>query len=149
MSPDNWVPGVHTLEDCADRCLQYNLGGHDKPCKAFVLGDWCDPKCCYLKDTDSEAILADGKGSTAGPISTCWHKTYQCVAKEGKHCKFPFIYKGITYDKCTKIEHSRFWCSTNTNSNNEYIGGNANWGDCTKDCPSKLTEGLRLGLQPP
>ena len=74
MSQANPIPGIHTLEDCADRCLQHSLElDHERPCKAFVFGTWCNPPCCYFKDTDNSDILRDVPGATSGPINTCWH----------------------------------------------------------------------------
>ena len=26
-------------------------------------------------------------------------------------CVFPFTYKGVIYNKCTKVNHHRLWCS--------------------------------------
>lgn len=43
-----------------------------------------------------------------------------------KECVFPFIYKGIEYHRCTGIEWTSLWCSTETTG--EFIDGE--WGNC-------------------
>ena len=48
--------------------------------------------------------------------------------KKTKQCVFPFVYKGIEYDRCTGFEWTALWCSTETTGNGEYIDGE--WGNC-------------------
>merc|ERR1712072_1647756 len=43
-------------------------------------------------------------------------------------CKFPFSYRGMTYNSCTMEGESRHWCSTKTDSNGDHVTGN--WGYC-------------------
>ena len=50
--------------------------------------------------------------------------------EKGKPCVFPFSYKGVNYTKCTDVDHSMHWCSTNTDENGHHIGGK--WGDCKR-----------------
>ena len=47
-------------------------------------------------------------------------------------CKFPFIYKGVTYTECTTKdeENGKFWCSTETDNQNNHIEGK--WTHCTQ-----------------
>ena len=44
-------------------------------------------------------------------------------------CKFPFIYKGQTYNACTKVDFYKFWCATQVDEKDHMpkIGG---WGYC-------------------
>ena len=52
-----------------------------------------------------------------------------------KPCVFPFTYKGITYNACTK-DHSmggNFWCGTAPEVNSVYAWES---GDCNDECPS-------------
>ncbi|KAL9955688.1 hypothetical protein ACROYT_G037046 [Oculina patagonica] len=30
---------------------------------------------------------------------------------QGRCCVFPFVYKGVSYDSCTSINHNKLWCS--------------------------------------
>jgi len=65
----------------------------------------------------------------------------KCFASSGngaaKHCVFPFKYNGITYHGCTKANHDKFWCSTKTTGNGEYIS--KEWGNCdTNACKGQL-----------
>ncbi|PFX26880.1 Delta-like protein 1 [Stylophora pistillata] len=46
---------------------------------------------------------------------------------QGRCCAFPFEYGGRTYDSCTKVAHSRLWCSLNK----VYKG---QWANCVNPC---------------
>ena len=35
---------------------------------------------------------------------------------QGRCCGFPFVYKGITYQSCTKVGYQRLWCSLDESS---------------------------------
>ena len=52
-------------------------------------------------------------------------------------CVFPFRFKGITYNTCTragnKANETEAWCSTWVTSTGEHIGNKGNWGNC---CPT-------------
>ena len=68
--------------------------------------------------------------------------------KDKKACVFPFVYKGITYDRCTSdhSENGKPWCAY------EQVEGpliemvEGKWGECELGCPglvfSKQGEGL-------
>uniref|UniRef100_A0A8C4RLJ8 Fibronectin type-II domain-containing protein n=1 Tax=Erpetoichthys calabaricus TaxID=27687 RepID=A0A8C4RLJ8_ERPCA len=43
-------------------------------------------------------------------------------------CVFPFIYKGVTYNSCTKVDSSQEWCSITTNYDEDKL-----WGYCTTE----------------
>ena len=66
------------------------------------------------------------------------HILGKCVTIGGedinKTCQFPFIYKEITFRKCTLVDHDEntYWCATDTNSTNHYIS--TKWGDCSEAC---------------
>ena len=63
--------------------------------------------------------------------------TNHCQTTSGKDCIFPFIYKGNTYNACTRTNlASLHWCSTAVDSSTGiYISGN--WGNCmtVPSCP--------------
>ena len=54
-------------------------------------------------------------------------------AEPGKICHFPFIWKGRTYEECTKTDWDQLWCSTEVDNNGEFIKDK--WGNC--DCIGK------------
>ncbi|XP_078701529.1 macrophage mannose receptor 1-like [Branchiostoma floridae x Branchiostoma belcheri] len=45
-----------------------------------------------------------------GPCTTADRK-FICQVSPGSKCHFPFTYKGKTYNSCTRVDHSRPWCS--------------------------------------
>ena len=48
------------------------------------------------------------------------------------YCKFPFIYQGKSYNKCTRADVTEgTWCSTETDSFGLYVG--SKWGWCVED----------------
>ena len=47
---------------------------------------------------------------------------------DGNCCSIPFVYKGVTYNSCTKADHDQLWCSLDS----EYKG---NWGNCALSPP--------------
>nr|XP_058950839.1 fibropellin-1-like [Pocillopora verrucosa] len=47
---------------------------------------------------------------------------------KGRCCGFPFVYKGITYQSCTKVGYHRLWCSLDEG---EYKG---QWANCVNPC---------------
>ena len=46
-------------------------------------------------------------------------------------CKFPFIYKNVTYDSCTKMDRDKFWCAAIVDDTNHLTS----WGYCNDLCP--------------
>ena len=61
---------------------------------------------------------------------------------EGQECVFPFKYKGITYNKCTKVdsENDKSWCAYDITPGTEVIADGQHWGDCSEECPGAGTE---------
>merc|ERR1711971_349435 len=45
-------------------------------------------------------------------------------------CQFPFIYKNVTYNSCTKKDHDKFWCATTVDATNH----KTSWGYCSDPC---------------
>ena len=59
-----------------------------------------------------------------------------CKTVEGDSCKFPFEYKGETYEACTLADsQTKFWCATYT-IGGKYVPGiyGECEGNCTKEC---------------
>ena len=46
-------------------------------------------------------------------------------------CKFPFIYKNVTYESCTKMDRDKFWCAAIVDDTNHLTS----WGYCNDLCP--------------
>ena len=62
-------------------------------------------------------------------------------------CKFPFIYNGVRYSKCTRKDASNLWCATTTDGNGNYVTNNwAYCGACKKNyiCPSTCSKSATL-----
>ena len=49
-----------------------------------------------------------------------------------EQCKFPFIYKGKTYNSCTSQDEIGYWCSTKTSADSVHVKGN--WEFCQDYC---------------
>ena len=48
-------------------------------------------------------------------------------------CKFPFIYKNVTYKSCTKKDYDKFWCATTVNAKNHLTS----YSYCDDLCPQE------------
>ena len=46
-------------------------------------------------------------------------------------CKFPFIYRNVTYNSCTKKDYNKIWCATTVNATNH----ETSFGICNALCP--------------
>lgn len=67
--------------------------------------------------------------------SSCgWGSSDVYRQSAGMNCKFPFIYKGVTYDSCTSEDHFMPWCPTSLNYAGEVVAGTGNWGNCADNC---------------
>ena len=80
------------------------------------------------------ALKIDFNQFTANPKN--FTETTGCTA-EIRQCKFPFVFNGNTYEKCTsdvlfeddaKIEETFHWCATSTNDDDSMKRGK--WGIC-------------------
>ncbi len=97
--------------------------------KRFIdlrLGCLSEPVCGYPENatTTITTIYCDG-----------WIPVFGGNAPQGSECAIPFIYKGVTYDRCITVDHELPWCST-TFLYEDY----REWGHCLdKVCGSKPT----------
>jgi len=75
-------------------------------------------------------------GTTAPPPTGC---ATVSGADPGQSCVFPFRYGGTLYNECifegNAPGDTEPWCSTLTDSNDDHVGGQGNWGFCASDCP--------------
>jgi len=85
-----------------------------------------DGKCCmfpftynhktYTKCTDADyngidwCYTADNDGSWGECITPCAGRAV--THNHARCCKFPFIYKGQKYNKCTTVDEDKPWCAT-------------------------------------
>ncbi|KAL9988897.1 hypothetical protein ACROYT_G003389, partial [Oculina patagonica] len=92
-------------------------------CRKFC-SQWCPRHCCSKKD--------DGKAT-----ASTWHQDISSqVCKDGAAtvggnargacCKFPFIYKGTVYWRCTAQDADKKWCSVT-----KVFNLDRKWGYCT------------------
>ncbi|XP_040579517.1 uncharacterized protein [Lepeophtheirus salmonis] len=59
-----------------------------------------------------------------------------CPTTNGQQCRFPFVYRGQTYNKCTTVDYEGvYWCATSLEADNEM----GNYGICHGNCPGVLT----------
>ena len=66
------------------------------------------------------------------------HCQFDCKTIRGKNCIFPFIYKGIEYKQCTKIDNAGVaWCSTHIDRS----GVTKYSGNCEESCPGAAEKG--------
>ena len=74
-------------------------------------------------------------------------KTKKFKLQAKNTCKFPFIYKNIRYDSCTK-KKKNFWCATTVDAENK----RTSWGYCNDLCPTdeswniKIVVGISVGV---
>ena len=61
----------------------------------------------------------------------------QCHTKEGKPCKFPFIYRRKVYNHCSDIDSDAgAWCATQVDQYKRYTA----FGYCGQGCPKAKGE---------
>jgi len=96
----------------------------------------CSPEYCPKYPEEVEGGTVDPFWSAHSQNPDTWRTG--CQTTKGDNCVFPFTYKGVVYDKCTKADHSKPWCSTKTNIEGHYISGH--WGDCSPTCLSGIID---------
>jgi len=70
-----------------------------------------------------------------------WIGTSSCLTINQKPCVFPFIYKEITYNSCTSVDHKDYWCATKVSEKGEYMW--RKWDHCDLDmCPRSCNEDI-------
>ena len=63
-------------------------------------------------------------------LSLAGNTNGECWTVKKERCIFPFTYKGLTHNSCTKAdsENGAYWCATEVQSNGEVVNGK--WEDC-------------------
>ena len=67
-----------------------------------------------------------------------------CKTDAGEPCKFPFEYKGVSYEKCTTKDQEVHWCYTNQW---DIAYGYTYSGNCDSNCPSEYPFGTCGGTE--
>lgn len=89
--------------------------------------------------TDADEQLASAGSITAPPLAVDSF-TPDCTVKVPEDCKFPFVYKGISYQSCTEVDAvGSTWCSTDS----DFAG---HWRQCTEPCKSLAMHGIVTGV---
>ena len=57
-------------------------------------------------------------------------------SKVGAECVFPFKYRGTMYKECIMIDDKQPWCSTKTDSQDNHMLDQGEWGHCSSECLS-------------
>lgn len=69
--------------------------------------------------------------------------------EEGRNCVFPFVFKGVVHNTCTKVDDpmNKPWCSTQVEvDTNQHISGE--WGHCVLNCPDDTRSPTPVPTQP-
>ena len=63
-------------------------------------------------------------------LSLAGNTNGECWTVKNEKCIFPFTYKGLTHNSCTKAdsENGAYWCATEVQSNGKVVNGK--WEDC-------------------
>ena len=122
-SPTYQIDGVNAGTSSID-CRRSHIQVMDD---ISQLGDESSPPCSTSGTTASP--------TAAPPPTGC---TTVSGADPGKSCVFPFRFNGVVYNECTfdgnAAGETEPWCSTLTDSNNDHVGGQGNWGFCSSNC---------------
>merc|ERR1719197_1167062 len=56
----------------------------------------------------------------------------QCRTVSGDLCVFPFTYRGVVHNTCTKVgdQYHKAWCSLKTDSTGRHVSNGGHWGYC-------------------
>ena len=126
--------------------------------------------CTYI--ADSQPWCATGTDDNGHLVSNDWgYCTAECPVMphthcrtvkggpiEGAFCRFPFRYKDVEYNMCTRVDHqltpdaveagvnsTQGWCATKVDAHGDYVPHH--WGICQAECrppKSKLVVMLSL-----
>ena len=111
--------------------LNENFFSFEKTCKNVTRGmNWKG------KDINitSQCLRHNSKCLATKELN--WYRFTGFTTKEIKlqaknPCKFPFIYKNVTYNSCTNQDaRDKFWCATSVNATNH----KTSWGYCNCSC---------------
>ncbi|XP_040580268.1 uncharacterized protein [Lepeophtheirus salmonis] len=100
-------------------------------CTTVENGDqpWCATYVNERRETEKW-----GNCEAGCPIGTTVRGS--CPTTNGQQCRFPFVYRGKTYNKCTNVDYQGvYWCATSLQANNEM----GNYGICNGSCPGVVS----------
>merc|ERR1719458_433646 len=93
-----------------------------------------------ITGSGSGPTTGSGSGSITGSGSGSVCSTTSGAATVGSACAFPFNYMGVSHFGCTTIDGDTTpWCSTQTDANDDHVGGIGAWGYCDASCPVQET----------
>ncbi|CAB4059020.1 MMP9 [Lepeophtheirus salmonis] len=93
--------------------------------------DFGSTSWCAVAVSSSDVVTSYGICSSSCPRIKHWLHQH-VVQTDGRGCKFPFKYGGVTYSDCTTIDNSGTpWCSTSVNAATLEV---INYGTCNSNC---------------
>ena len=108
LFPYKILPG----DDWHTSCV-YDSYGND--------GAWC------ATEVDEDGVMIGGKWGTCQDERTIAYRGDGA----GKHCKLPFLYNRVWYDKCKIEPREELWCPTELDESMEVIDDVTEYGYCT------------------
>lgn len=105
------------------------------------------PWCATATDGNGHLVTNDWGYCTAEcPVMPHTHcRTVEGGPIEGAFCRFPFRYKDVEYNMCTRVDHSltpdaveagvnstQGWCATKVDAHGDYVPHH--WGICQQEC---------------
>jgi len=101
------------------------------------------PTCASAKEEECGAGFEAYQPDCAKGLScftrcpVCTTENPEDLGSPGNTCVFPFKYKGVTYEKCTKVDsnNGKAWCAFNIQPGTVVPQDGKHWGDCNQDCP--------------
>ena len=105
------------------------------------------PWCATATDVNGHMVTNDWGYCTAEcPVMPHTHcRTVQGGPIEGAFCRFPFRYKDVEYNMCTRVDHyltpdaveagvnsTQGWCATKVDAHGDYVPHH--WGICQPEC---------------
>ena len=111
------------------------------------------PWCATATDVNGHMVTNDWGYCTAEcPVMPHTHcRTVQGGPIEGAFCRFPFRYKDVEYNMCTRVDHyltpdaveagvnsTQGWCATKVDTHDDYIPHN--WGICQPECKPPVSK---------
>lgn len=153
---------VKSYQDCFGMTPEFH--GKDKHCifpfiYRGIVYETCtyvadsQPWCATATDVNGHMVTNDWGYCTAEcPVMPHTHcRTVQGGPIEGAFCRFPFRYKDVEYNMCTRVDHyltpdaveagvnsTQGWCATKVDAHGDYVPHH--WGICQRECRPPKTE---------
>lgn len=117
------------------------------------------PWCATATDVNGHMVTNDWGYCTAEcPVMPHTHcRTVQGGPIEGAFCRFPFRYKDVEYNMCTRVDHyltpdaveagvnsTQGWCATKVDAHGDYVPHH--WGICQRECRPPKSNFFKISL---